>query len=98
MPLRLRPAWMLSLIDWSWLCTAVIDTCDACRAACAEFWRDVTAVGEPATPTMQVNPGKSALIGPVCVGPQVDCVTVHVLLILQLKVAVPPGPVHVILE
>src|SRR5262249_52733911 len=41
MPLRLRPAWMLSLIDISWLCTAVIDTCDACRAACAAFWSDV---------------------------------------------------------
>src|SRR5262249_58411391 len=39
-PLRLRPAWMLSLIDMIWLCTAVIDTCDDCRAACAVVWSE----------------------------------------------------------
>ena len=36
---RLRPAWMLSLIDCSWLCTAVIETCDAWRATWAALLR-----------------------------------------------------------
>src|SRR5262245_28378794 len=56
MPLRLRPAWMLSLIDWSWLCTAVIDTCDDWRAAWAAALRDWNAVaGVPVVEVPQME-------------------------------------------
>src|SRR5262249_37689794 len=78
-------------------CTAIIDTCDAWRAAWAAFWRDCTAVAEPNGPKMHVNPGKFP-VGEEApwVEPQVDDRTEHVPPLVQERLAVPPGPVQVV--
>src|SRR5262249_19323707 len=94
MPLRLRPAWMLSLIDMIWLCTAVIDTCDDCRAACAVVWSETDRTAptpqRPGAAETTLAIGTLLAVAPLQVSVQVPADE-------QLADAAPLGakPVHV---
>src|SRR5262245_17875155 len=51
---------MLSLMDWSWLCTALIDTSEACRATCPAIWSESGPVAEQ-LPLRTIVPPEAAL-------------------------------------